>query len=193
VPRGAGGVGDVAVRNDLWNASRTKAVPIYEFYCVDCHTLFNFFSRRIDTEKRPACPRCGRPELERRMSTFAISRGRREATDEGLDAMPDFDDERLEKVMEGMAGELEGVDEDDPKAMGRVMHRLFDAAGMRLSPGMQEALRRMEAGEDPDQVEADLGDALESENPFAPKATARLADLARRYLPPRVDPTLYDL
>ncbi|MCU0935651.1 MAG: zinc ribbon domain-containing protein [Gammaproteobacteria bacterium] len=167
-------------------------MPIYEFYCVDCHTVFNFFSRRIDTEKRPACPRCGRAELQRRMSVFAISKGRKDG-DGGDEDFPDLDDERLEKAMEGMAGELEGVDEDDPKAMGRMMRRLFDAAGMRMGAGMEEALRRMEAGEDPDQVEAELGDALEAEDPFAPKAKGKLASLARQYLPPRVDPTLYDL
>jgi len=48
-------------------------MPIYEFYCVDCHTVFNFFSRRIDTEKRPSCPRCGRPGLERRLQQFQQS------------------------------------------------------------------------------------------------------------------------
>jgi putative FmdB family regulatory protein len=166
-------------------------VPIYEFYCVDCHTVFNFFSRRIDTEKRPACPRCGRPQLERRLSVFAISKGRRE--EGGGEDLPDLDDERLERAMEGMASELEGLDEDDPKAMSRTMRRLFDAAGMKMGAGMEEALRRMEAGEDPDQIEAELGDALESEDPFAEKGRGRLAGLRRRLLPPRVDPTLYDL
>ena len=46
-------------------------MPIYEFYCPDCHTIFNFFSARIETEKRPDCPRCGRSKLERRMSVFS--------------------------------------------------------------------------------------------------------------------------
>ena len=49
-------------------------MPIYEFYCKDCHTIFNFFSRTVNTEKQPACPKCARPELERKMSVFAISR-----------------------------------------------------------------------------------------------------------------------
>jgi len=166
-------------------------MPIYEFYCIDCHTVFNFYSRRIETEKRPACPRCGRPELERRMSVFAISKGRKE--DVGGDEFSDIDDERMERAMESMAGEFESVDENDPKAMGRMMRRLFDATGMKMGGGMEEALRRMEAGEDPDQVEAELGDVLESEDPFAGKAKGRLGTLRRQFLPPRIDPTLYDL
>ena len=34
-------------------------MPIYEFYCPDCNTIFNFFCRRIVTDKKPACPKCG--------------------------------------------------------------------------------------------------------------------------------------
>jgi putative FmdB family regulatory protein len=166
-------------------------VPIYEFYCRDCHTLFSFFSRRVDTEKRPACPRCGRPDLERRLSVFAISR--RRGADLGEDGLQDLDDERLEKAMETMAADFEGLDENDPKAMSRAMRRLFDAAGMKMGAGMEEALRRMEAGEDPDQVEAELGDALEGEDSLEPKTRGRLASLRRSLLPPRVDPHLYDL
>jgi putative FmdB family regulatory protein len=166
-------------------------VPIYEFYCVDCHTIFNFFSRRINTEKRPECPRCGRPQLERRLSVFAISKGRQEEA--GGEELPDLDDDRLESAMESMASEFEGLDEDDPKAMSRTMRKLFDAAGMTMGAGMEEALRRMEAGEDPEQVEAELGETLESENPFEQKARGKVASLRRRLLPPRVDPTLYDL
>ncbi|MCK4728291.1 MAG: zinc ribbon domain-containing protein, partial [Desulfobacterales bacterium] len=33
-------------------------MPIYEFYCEDCNTIFNFFSRSVNTTKRPPCPRC---------------------------------------------------------------------------------------------------------------------------------------
>jgi len=33
-------------------------MPIYEFYCEDCNTLFNFFSRTVNTDKQPPCPRC---------------------------------------------------------------------------------------------------------------------------------------
>ncbi len=50
-------------------------MPVYEFYCADCHTVYNFFSQSVNTAKRPTCPKCGRPELERRASLFAISKG----------------------------------------------------------------------------------------------------------------------
>ncbi len=61
---------------DSWGSFQgDNIMPVYEFYCPDCHAIFNFFSRRVDTETQPACPRCGRPELGRQASLFAISRG----------------------------------------------------------------------------------------------------------------------
>lgn len=164
-------------------------MPFYEFYCTDCHTVFKFFSRRVNTEKRPACPKCGQPELERRPSRFAISRGRSEEAGE----MPDVDEARMERALASMAGEMEGLDEEDPQAAARMMRRLFHASGMRMGPGMEEAISRMEAGEDPDQIEAELGDVLESEDPFAPGAGGGVKELRRRYLPPKVDEELYEL
>ena len=48
-------------------------MPIYEFYCPDCNTLFNFFSRTVNTTKTPNCPKCNIRPLERQMSAFAFT------------------------------------------------------------------------------------------------------------------------
>ncbi len=59
-------------------------MPIYEFYCEKCNTVFNFFSRSVNTAKVPACPKCRRP-LTRQMSLFAkVSRGKEEPAGEGM-------------------------------------------------------------------------------------------------------------
>ena len=50
-------------------------MPIYEFYCKDCHTIFNFLSAKVDTTTKPSCPKCGLHPLERQVSRFAISKG----------------------------------------------------------------------------------------------------------------------
>ena len=166
-------------------------MPIYEFYCRDCHTIYNFFSRRINTDAQPACPRCGRTALERQVSLFAVSKGRAEPQEGDLPG--DIDESNLEKAMLSLAGEMEGMDEEDPRQAARMMRKLFDATGLRLNDSMEEAMRRMESGEDPDKIEEDMGDLLESEDPFAVRSKASLQDLRRRYLPPKVDETLYDL
>ena len=165
-------------------------MPIYEFYCSDCHVLFSFLSRAVNTTKRPACPRCARPRLERKASLFAISKGRAENAD---DEFPDLDDSRMERAMEQMAREADGINEYDPRAMAGLMRKFYDGAGLELGPGMQEAIRRLEAGEDPDKIEAELGDSLEHEDPLLGSAGPRIKNLRRRMRPPAVDRTLYEL
>ena len=173
-------------------------MPVYEFYCPDCHAIYNFFSRRVDTETVPACPQCARHALTRRVSPFAISKGRGEGED-GEDDLPSgLDEEKMMRALASMEGELEGVDEDDPKQAARLMRRLFDSTGLEMGDGMAEAMRRMEAGEDPDAIEAEMGDVLENEDPFAlaPRAGGKLPDLKalrRDLLPPRRDDTWYPL
>jgi hypothetical protein len=53
----------------------------------------------------------------------------------------------------------------------------------------------MEAGEDPDKIEEEMGDALESDEMLWKTAGGKLSmdELKKRIKPPRVDPTLYDL
>ena len=163
-------------------------MPIYEFYCEDCHTIFNFFSKTVNTTKRPKCPSCKTKILSRQMSAFAIT-GR--ATEEGdIDDFP-FDESKMEKAMQALAGQAENLNEDDPKQAANLMRKLSDMTGLELGDGMTEALRRMESGEDPDQIEADLGDILESEDPFV--LPGKKGGRSVRKTAPRRDETLYDL
>jgi hypothetical protein len=61
-----------------------------------------------------------------------------------------------------------------------------------LGSGMEEALRRMERGEDPEQVEAEMGDLLETEDPFVFGGKKGRGGGGVRRAPTR-DETLYDL
>ncbi|GAB5403358.1 MAG: zinc ribbon domain-containing protein [Aureliella sp.] len=169
-------------------------MPIYEFYCRPCHTIYSFFARKIDTETVPKCPKCPkgtRSKLQRQVSRFAISSGQ---SDDGPgDDMPDMDDEQMEQAMMQMAGEMENVNEDDPKAMAHMMRRLMETTGMNMGDGMEEAIRRMEAGEDPDKVEEELGDVLDGEDPFS-TGEGKLQGIRRRMTEaPNVDSEVYDM
>jgi hypothetical protein len=99
----------------------------------------------------------------------------------------------MEKAMMSLAREAEKVDEENPRQAARLMRRLYDAAGLSLGSGMEEAIRRMESGEDPDQIEAEMGDLLEEEDPFGGKSLKGSKDLTKKYLPPSVDENLYEL
>lgn len=160
-------------------------MPIYEFYCQNCHMIFNFFSSTVNTEKRPLCPKCKRKKLTRKMSTFSIPRGRSEEEDMPL---PDMDESKVAHAMNLLAREAEHMDENDPRQAANLMRKLTDMTGLNLGPGMEEALRRMESGEDPEQIEAEMGDLLEEEEPFSVKEKPTAAARKR---PPRVDEKLY--
>lgn len=165
-------------------------MPVYEFYCADCHTIFNFLARQFDTDKRPACPKCRRPDLERQVSRFAVSKGQKEEPAEG---MPDLDEARLEKAMMGLAGEMQGIDENDPRQMARFMRKFADATGMSLNGGMDEAIRRLESGEDPEQVEAEMGELLGGDSMEDLFTKEGVKGLKRKYTAPAHDDTLYPL
>ena len=164
-------------------------MPIYEFYCEDCNTIYNFFSRTVNTSKKPKCPRCKTRTLQRRMSAFAVTGRAKEESD--TEELP-FDESKMEQAMHMLAGQADKIDEDDPRQAADLMRKLSDMTGMQLGDGMEEALSRMEKGEDPEKIEAEMGDLLENEDPFQLPGKKAGGTSSRRK-PPRRDDTLYDL
>jgi putative FmdB family regulatory protein len=164
-------------------------MPIYEFYCEDCNTVFNFFSKTINTSKKPKCPKCKTRTLTRQISMVAFTGRATEGKE--MDDLP-FDSGKMEQAMQMLAGEADKMNEDDPKQAANLMRKLSDMTGLKLGDGMDEALRRMERGEDPEQVEAELGDILEQEDPFSLQEK-KAKNIKTRYREPLRDDTLYDL
>ena len=164
-------------------------MPIYEFYCEDCNTIFNFFSKSVNTTKKPKCPKCKTKTLSRQLSAFAFTGKAKEDSD--ADDLP-FDENKMEQAMNMLAGEADKINEDDPRQAANLMRKLSDMTGMELGPGMNEALKRMEAGEDPDAIEAEMGDLLEEEDPFLLPEKKGGAKQNKKPAPRR-DEKLYDL
>jgi predicted DNA-binding helix-hairpin-helix protein len=86
--------------------------------------------------------------------------------------------------------ESEGINEDDPKQMATLMRKFTERTGINLGDNMEEAISRMERGEDPEQIEKDMGDLMDDED-FSFEAIKKKA--MSRQLPPAHDETLYDL
>jgi hypothetical protein len=149
--------------------------------------IFNFFSGSVNVDKNPDCPKCNKKRLERQMSVFSLARNRGEEEDM---PMPDLDESKMEQAMNLLARDAENIDEDDPRQAANLMRKLTDMTGLNLGQGMEEALARMEAGEDPEQIEAEMGDLLEEEDPFSFKEKFTKA-LKKK--PPKVDDELYYL
>jgi putative FmdB family regulatory protein len=162
-------------------------MPIYEFFCNPCNTLFNFFSSSINTTRQPKCPKCKISTLERQMSTFSVTGKANENSD--MDNLP-VDEKKIEQAIQMLASESENINEDDPRQAASLMRKFSHLTGVDLGDGMDEAISRMERGEDPDAIESEMGDLLEGTDPFAVKP--KKAPLKRTAAPIR-DERLYDL
>jgi putative FmdB family regulatory protein len=142
-------------------------MPIYEFACPKCRKIFNFLSKKVAPARRPACPKCGSRKMSKQVSAFALSRGVKEppaATGEdggGGPPMPDMDDPRMARVMSEMERDMEHLDENNPRHMAHIMKKMKDLMPAGSIPKeFDVAIKRLEAGEDPEKIEADMGDVL---------------------------------
>ena len=141
-------------------------MPIYEYACPKCRVIFNFLSKRIKPDRLPTCPKCGNKKMEKQITRFAMSRGLKEPAsagdpDAGDGSAPDFEDPRVERAMMELERDMEHMDENNPKHMAHMMKKMKDI----IPPGsvpkeLDVAIKRLEAGEDPEKIEADMGDLL---------------------------------
>jgi hypothetical protein len=67
---------------------------------------------------------------------------------------------RAEREMFRLMNDAESLDESDPRQLGAFLRRMTDIVGDAAPPEMTEAIRRLEAGEDPEKIEEEYGDLL---------------------------------
>ena len=136
-------------------------MPIYEYLCRDCNTVYQFFSRTMSPKAPPPCPKApSHATLEKQMSGFAFhgasAKSKTDATADGPENPATM--AQVEQLM----GQMEGIDENDPRAMGRLMRRMSEITGEGMKdPSMEEAIRRLEGGEDPERVEELMDSAFQ--------------------------------
>jgi putative FmdB family regulatory protein len=135
-------------------------MPMYEFFCPDCNTIFTFLSKSINTDKKPPCPKCKRPDLDRMISLFAVTgkakeTGGGEAIDGDKPELP-IDEAKMERAMETLASQAEGIDENNPRQAADLMRKFSELSGLKLGDKMEDALARIEAGEDPEALEKEM-------------------------------------
>lgn len=150
-------------------------MPIYEYRCAKCGKVSGFLVRNIGAHSTPPCPHCGGRRMSRAISRVTVVGGKKGArggrargadaeaaspADGGMEGgppgapgadgpMPD---------LAGMESALGGVDENDPRSMGRAMRKLAQSAGEPMDGEMEEVVRRLESGEDPETIEQKMGD-----------------------------------
>lgn len=141
-------------------------MPIYEFACPKCRKIFSFLSKRVNPDRPPVCPKCGNTKMDKQLSRFAMSRNLKEPAAKGgpEDAgtpEPDFDDPRVARAMAEMERDMEHLDENNPRHMAHMMRKMKDLMPPGAMPKeFETAIKRLEAGEDPEKIEADMGDVF---------------------------------
>ncbi len=139
------------------------------------------------------CPHCG-GELQREMSLFSHSVSGQ--TDAGMNNDDDTCD-RMEQVMAEMGDRMQALEDDDgdPREAVSVLRAMADAGGVRFKPDVLEAMARIDAGEDPEKIDAMFGEVFETENPFDEvdqEGSAQGMEWWKRLRGPARDPDWYD-
>jgi hypothetical protein len=171
-------------------------MPIYEFYCPENHRIYQFYARTLaQGASVPRCPDNPNFHMRKILSAFAVgSAGQKGPAEEGAGPAGGAEDARVEAAMGEMEREFSSVDENDPRAMGRMMRRMAELTGEKIGGEMEEVVRKLEEGADPDALEEQLGaDPAEgaAEAPASEAREARSRLRPRRAAPVR-DPRLYE-
>lgn len=125
-------------------------MPIYEYYCFDCRQRVSLFFRTITVaaETEAVCPQCGGSHLRRLISRVAIVRS---------------EEARLEALADPSM--FAGLDEEDPRALGRMMRQLSNEMGEEMDdPEFNEVIDRLEAGQAPEEIEKAMPDLAGGES-----------------------------
>lgn len=140
-------------------------MPIYEFACPQCRVIYSFLSKRIQPEHTPDCPKCGNKKLSKQISRFAaISHSSQSDEVPGVDdsGASDFDDPRMLRAMGELERDMEHLDENNPRHMAHMIRKMKDLMPPGTVPAeLDVAIKRLECGEDPEKIEADMGPILE--------------------------------
>jgi hypothetical protein len=154
-------------------------MPIYEYYCPNNHKIYQFFAKTLaQGQSIPKCPDNPAWRMEKIMSSFAFT-GRTKKSKEGEGAKSGAgdlgmegaggasgdpaEDSRMEAAMGAMESEFANVDENDPRAMGRMMRRMAELTGEKIDGEMEEVVRKLEEGTDPESLEDQLGGGMGGE------------------------------
>ena len=116
-------------------------MPYYDYNCLECNDKFSTFIAYEDYETMIVkCPRCNSKNIQRQINRVRVARS---------------EENRLENLADPSA--LDGI-ENDPRAMGRMMRQMSSELGEEMGPEFNEGVSRLEAGQDPTEIEKDLPD-----------------------------------
>jgi len=181
-------------------------MPIYEFYSPNNNKIYSFYSRSVKNSSiSPICPDGEKFEMRKMMSAFSLT-GSGEGADEtdaasmdgsDVDPFSKLSDTQTSHVMKEMESAMAGMDEDnpDPRQMGSLMRRMCEMTGEKMDGVMEEVVRKLEEGANPEELEARMGDAIDDSaesQDTKDSATNETVKKRNSRLPLTRDPKLYE-
>ena len=117
-------------------------MPRYDYRCQSCKKRSVIFQTYAAYgRKKVKCPHCGSTELQRLIGRVRFARSEESRLDE-LSDPSDWGD----------------VDENDPRSMARMMRKMGSELGEDMPGEFDEVVDRLEAGEDPEDIEESMPD-----------------------------------
>lgn len=117
-------------------------MPFYEYTCLDCRRRARlFFTYSEYGQVEPVCPHCQSTQLKRRIGRVALGKS---------------EDARMDSMLDDSA--LAGLDENDPRSLGRFMRKMSQEMGEDLGDEFGEVVDRLESGESPESIEQSMPD-----------------------------------
>ena len=149
-------------------------MPIYEFYSPDLQKIYSFFSHKVrSSDEVPTCPDGEQVSMQRLISGFSITGKQPSEIQESpqtdnsdADPFADLEPSKAKHLMQEMEKSISSIDDDnpDPKQMGNLMRKMCEMSGERIDDRMEEVVRKLEEGKDPNEIENDMEEYLSGDS-----------------------------
>lgn len=115
-------------------------MPYYDYFCAACQKRVSIFQSYKEYGVKPVvCPECRGRRLRRLVNRVRVLKS---------------DEQRLDDLADPAL--LGGLDENDPRSLGRAMRKMGKEMGEDLPAEFDEITRRLESGESPEAIEKDM-------------------------------------
>lgn len=115
-------------------------MPTYEFRCQDCGRVSRLFFTFAEYDTAvPVCTYCQSQNMKRKIGRVALGKS---------------EEARMDALLDDSA--LAGLDEEDPRTIGKFMRRMSSEMGEDLGDEFSEVVDRLESGQSPDEIEKEV-------------------------------------
>ncbi len=117
-------------------------MPVYDYKCLACGKYLRIFLTYAEYDSaQPQCENCQSTQLKRQINRVNLAKS---------------EDVRMDSLMDESS--LNGLNEEDPRALGRFMRKMSNEMGEDMGDEFNEVVGRLEKGESPESIEKSMPD-----------------------------------